>query len=133
MHFAGLDGALESFPVRVRHHQHSATRGVLSDDYHRPSLLIEADGVEVEAHVKCHAHETAPAVAVMPAGMRISRTVVASFAFVAIASPPNAVGVPRQSVNTPPASSIIGISAAASQSDTTSSTMMSARPVATRR
>src|SRR5690242_18951221 len=133
MHFAGLDGALESFPVRVRHHHDSATRGVPSDDDHRPSLLIEADGVEVEVQVKCHAHKTDPAVALMPAGMRISRTVVASFAFVAIASPPTAVGLARQSVHTPPASSMIGLSAAASQSDTTSSTMMSARPVATRR
>src|SRR5208282_639753 len=51
--------------------------------------------------------------------------------FVANPSPPEIVRRPRQSVNLPPASSRMGISAAASHSCSAGSSMISARPVAT--
>src|SRR6185503_21225698 len=53
--------------------------------------------------------------------------------FVAIEFPPFAVRTPRQSVNVPPASSMIGNSGAQSQRFITGSSITSARPVATRR
>ena len=62
-----------------------------------------------------------------------SRTSRARAPLVAMQLPPKEVCRPVQSVKTPPASSMMGCSAAASQADSTSSTMTSARPVATSR
>src|SRR4051812_726978 len=52
--------------------------------------------------------------------------------FVAIAFPPSAVRRPRQSVNVPPASSMIGNNGAQSHRFITGSSITSARPVATK-
>src|SRR5438045_3779470 len=90
VHLAGLDRALERFIVGVRHHQHFARGRVLRHDDDSPLFLVEIHGGEIQGR----AHDAAPAAATAPAGPRISRTIPARFAFVAIASPPKAVALP---------------------------------------
>src|SRR5258705_6309184 len=129
MHFACLDRARERFLVRVRNHQHLSAGGVLRDNHHCSRVFVEANIVQVDWYVHESALPGSPEVGVT----RISRTAAANFAFVAIASPPNAVVRPFQSVNEPPASVMTGSSAAPSHTEITSSTITSARPVATSR
>src|ERR1700686_853986 len=61
VHLASLDRALECFPVRVCHHENSATHGVLRHDDDGASILVKAHCVEVQAG----AHEAVPADATM--------------------------------------------------------------------
>src|SRR5262245_52262485 len=142
MHLAGGYRELERFAVGVRHHQDCAGARVLRDHGDDTVALLEVEHLPVE-----HDRFRNPVLDGRGLGhsrpsfgtydpltvpcTRICRTSSERHALVAIMSPPIAVSAPVQSVSTPPASSIIGSMGAASQAETTSSTMTSARPVAT--
>ena len=86
VHFAGFQRALQRLPIGVRHHQHSSAYSILSDDNDSPFLGIEAELLQIQSRI----HGRSP--------IRISRVTAARLALVAMASPPKAVGRPRQSV-----------------------------------
>src|SRR5262249_13914984 len=110
---SGRLGPGDGLPVGVGDHQHRPGPRVARDDGHPSAALLE-----VERHLG------PPSAA---------RTSAASAALLATVLPPNAVRRPLQSVNTPPASSMIGCSAAAPHGAIPASLITSARPVATRR
>src|SRR6266498_6006328 len=109
MHLARAQRLLERFAIGVRDHQHPSAHRVLRHDDNHATLTVESQRINIEF----------PHYDLAPRSFRASS---ASAAFVAIASPPNGVALPFQSVKTPPASVMIGMSAAASHALTTSST-----------
>src|SRR5690606_2596804 len=111
---------LERFAVRPREHQHFAGGRVLCDDGYEAIAFREVDSIQLRGPFDDHAPPR-----------RISRTERASAAFVATPLFTRCPCAPLQSVNTPPASSMMGTSAAVSQSASTGSPLTSARPVAT--
>src|SRR5215831_7640270 len=113
VHLARCLGPGDRLAIGLRDHQDGPRARVPGDDDDATIPLLE-----VERHL------LAPSA---------SRTSAASAALLATAFPPKAVGRPLQSVNTPPASSMIGWNAAASQGAISASVIASARPVATSR
>src|SRR6185437_7141520 len=91
MHLAGRDCPFKRLTVHMRDHQYRARHGVLRNDCDQAAALVEVQLVD------CHRASTS-----------ISRTGSARSAFVAMMSPPNAVALPLQSVNDPPASVTMG-------------------------
>src|SRR5262249_6643781 len=103
VHFPGALRPGDGFPIGMGDHQHRAGPRIARRDRPEPTALAE---------VESHRAEASPA-----------RPPRASAALVATVLPPNAVGRPLQSVNTPPASSTMGWRAAASQGAITPSTI----------